>query len=1630
MKPHWSHTHNSNAVFVVFCRKSAQFIIYQVVQKVETQKIFKFLRNISRFLSYIYRLFFIKIMIIQNQHFMMGRNKMAKHTKLITCIEKHEKKYNENQLQFKIECDLTCENWASIYGVITENTSDFDRLNRINTLKIDLSSCTEASPFCLMCLILFLKKQREDYKKNIVINLPTFNKNFNYKKGAFLRFLASQGFLSEMLNNKFIVKCRNLIDEKTIERFNSYRYDIDCYKIFPIKTYTVNDNLTREIIAKEIDEELSLALQNSISPQSYNLLSMQVYNIVTELIENVERHAYLNDEKKRFAIYIRKRNGAIHSDANEVDLQLFKKRIKDEESCCPGIDNSILEKNEYVLEIFFADIGMGLSGSLNSFYSEFRKKEYKYPIRELFGNVLKNGFRKTLPEEATKYGGLHFICRLLSESSGYIWCNEGKEWVGAFSNELSKKSISKTPKTSNSLFENVGIGKVFDSDNDIYGKGLMWCFRIPYSQNSHVRSHLAVHWTKQPSQHPVYVNYKYNEQYHDMTINHVLCRDDNFNQLWYLNGSPKEWKNNFDNTTQLNTNTYVWFPKKNNSKNKIYKKIDELIKIVQPCIDNKNYEKPNHHTFANEGIHLVIGDVDLSDLISYYYVLNNMSLAKNKSLLIDVVVITKQWTVLYFEAINGNLIKNDQKAKNFIENKNNNFNKIYEGIVPYALFIRKYYSFHFWQMIKEYQSENYFINAPILWSKEKIIDGYLDFERIIMFEKAYKLLIGSLERTMGYFNMSDVEFRNTDSISRRLCQDINSRFMQTDTIRYFVNVLTVCVTGYTKKAQYNYDDIIQGESILYNAFFAHPYNTAVGFNDLSDVSFLFVWPEKDFFSEFQLNSGSFCRIGKTSLISSEETINRIETQKIYKNIARNKIQLYHEIQQSHPHFLKYGHYCTDSHHYLIGFDLITYMKNSYLKKEGAFVFLLWKIIVYLSGKEHLNYISDLKWRKVLKNSNFLDLEKGGLVVYHSNTFTDYYMSRIKEIIPEDLQKHIIPLTFFETQSFSNTVSISPFTIKQIKEKMSSTTIKGILYIDSSFSTGRRMAEIENILLSSGCEKVRFLSLVDMRRLRSYDEKSESYWRLNIPRLDDSHCIICSVLKKLKSFQSKVDKELSDRIDGWIKKWQAINITCDLYDYGIEPTSINSFTEEGLEIKNSSALNIFAAEQLSETYNNDYVYFLIQSKTSLTPEIRIQLICTQLCLFGNQNSRQLQLSLLSELIGNVAQISTTNSYTSLAGITFISQSISVIYDLLNEILYENNNPKIIKIKQNLLNSTNMDLIITICYFVKQSHQIEVLLNDFRIKNANSSFPFIESVNEHILPEKELKLITKEFIGLLINELGDDHGTNINKFKNENTVGINAIQEKSAGAKKDIYRLSELTERLPLAMSNSRLKIKKEFYKDTNEAIIKLEQLINQDIENYLNLLKAKPDATFDMSSELRKTLDTCKKFYENIATGYFIDSSSESIEYLKSIIQKIENQFNKKIKVKIFNHLSSGHKSKWYYWHQGIEKEFIYLLQNIMHCNRKISEVEDEYMEVEIVFNNNHLNLSTVSWSAIPGSGVQEHFLNKNRLSKEQSCAFDVMFGFENIKNIVSAEGYHLLRSQMNVPACFQSLKGDAKNGEN
>lgn len=1522
-----------------------------------------------------------------------------------------EKKYNEHQIEVKVTKDLVCKNWAIIGGEL-ENLFVDPNLKQVNTLKFNLSDCSNIDPFPMMLIILFLKKVKIKLNKKIVILLPTNGKNFDYSKGLLLKTLATDGFLTEMLNEGFIVKSRQCITEQEITKYVNYNHKIDYSIVFPIKTYSISSLKQKDSIIKDIESRVALSLQNTMSARAFDTLSMQIYNIMNELIENVYNHAYPNENEKTFAIYIRKRNGAIKDYFDESNLEETKKQLKKEESHCPGLNNSVIEKNENILEVFFVDIGIGLRGSLKNYYMNYIRKDYKYPIKETFIQILNNGIRSQQRTETTKYGGLHFLGRLLKESGGHLWCNEACEWINLDTNELSL-----TPKKQNGKFQYFGSCEITTNNKKIYSDGLSLCFRVPYSETRQLDSNnLTEKWNGQPDEHPVYKIYKYNDSYQDMNLRNLICKDDKQNKTFYLDGHPNEWNETFENLKKTNTYSVVWFPKQNIAKNTIYKNIDDILDIFDS--EKFNTVQP---IFFIDHINIIIGDLDYSDIISYYYVLNNLEVTNKKCCINDVILITKQWEVVFFKNDGGFLKIHRQKAANFVTS--NLYNNICDSLAAYALFLRKYYSYFFWKKIANKQEENYYINANIKWGEKNTINGYLDFERVTTDNELLYFLELALYRTLGYFNTNDVEYKSTDYISRRICQDMNYNIMDSDFIKYVVYILTVCVTGYTQKAQYNYDEIFDGRYMLHTAFFANPNSKLTSISHLKDISFLYIWPSEEFFDIFPKTEKNYYRIGKTSLISEEEICSRIEIDKIYMNSVCNDVEMYEEIQQNYPAFLKYGHYCTDKHHYLISLDLITYMKNCYLKKSGGFLYLLWKSYLFLvNNKESLfEDIADIEWRHNLKNVNYRNKNVGSLIVYHSNTFTDYFMTRVKDILPLEMSQRIIPITFFETQSFGTTVSISPFTLNQIKNKLSSETSKEILYIDSSFSTGRRMTEVENILLSIGCTKVNFLTITDMRRLKSFDKKTEAYWKLNVPRLDDnSSCLLCSSLKQLNDFKVKVDKELINRIDYWIKEWQVTNITSSLKNHGIKTTTIDKFNDE-LNITQSTALNVFVAEQLSETYNNDMVYFLTQNQSNFSTDIRIQLICTQLCLFGNQNSRQLQLSLLSELIGNMAKKDNSSAYTSLGGLVLISQNASVFYDLINEILYENANRKILSIKENMLNCKNMDLIIVFCYFVKKSHQIEILLNEFN-SLVNHEYPLIKNINEHILPEKELKLITKELLGLLVNEQGSDHGTNINKFKNENIIGLEAMKRKGLAAKNDIFHMNELKNRIPLSMANGRSSLNRERFKQNTETILKIQEYINKEIIEYGDIIQRNNNSTYNMSVELKNSINECKDFFMEFVKGYLIDSSS-SIEYIKSIIQNTMDKTDKKIGIMTQNNLHYGQQVKWYYWNQGIEKEFIYLLQNITHCEKTVEN--DLYMLVEILYNDDFIVLRTISWSKLPASGVKEHFLKKNRLSKEQALSFDVVFDFEDLSEYT--DGYYLLRSQITIPSCFQTLKGVDNN---
>ena len=504
----------------------------------------------------------------------------------------------KSKLIVKIQCNLIVEHWVSLYPEIERELSDYQRKN-ISAICIDLSKCREIAPFALMEMILLLKKLKETNGLSITVELPEYNASSDRKEtysiNETLKYMATDGFLVAMLKEGFTVLARKpqsernrnsfqqrsysrqkkqpkkqLVTEIDINRYCNYKINSKAKKIYPFSVYNLNYQKREEIVS-QIEDELSLCLKNTMSLQSFNQLSVIVYNILSEVIENVEKHAYPNSKDKTFGIYIRSRDGMSNWNAEDEELRKFKKSLKDEETKSPALDNSILEKNERILEIFFCDLGIGLSGSLASYYAEY-KKQYNYPIRELFGRILKHSLRQNRQEDSTPYGGLHFVCRLLSETNGYIWCGEGREWVGAQSYDIEHKDISSE-----------GVCKVAltDSVRQSFGQGLKWCFRIPYNESLTKRTGLFVSWGKSPKKHPVYQAYCLSncgiKEIQDLSIHNVACRDDVYGNRFIMDGEPDTWT--MPPTSIKNLDALVWLPGKSYSKNVIYKTINELVEL-------------------------------------------------------------------------------------------------------------------------------------------------------------------------------------------------------------------------------------------------------------------------------------------------------------------------------------------------------------------------------------------------------------------------------------------------------------------------------------------------------------------------------------------------------------------------------------------------------------------------------------------------------------------------------------------------------------------------------------------------------------------------------------------------------------------------------------------------------------------------------------------------------------------------------------------------------------------------------------------------------------------------------------------------------------------------------------------
>lgn len=1489
---------------------------------------------------------------------------------------------------------ITCTLWSKCWGIMSYSLRHSFKGNEV---VCDLSSTIHADLFALMNIILDLYDVHLKFKTKISFVIPYLNYNSSnfYDPGVFLKHIASQGFLESIMKFATIKMGGSIINSGTIEKITGYNFP-GIYTgdmLYPFTVFNVNSD-NKDAVVNEVLKTIKPRLRNISSRYTSKHINEQVFNMISELVDNSYRHAYSNGEhNKLIAIYIRRRKGLSSISSLDTTKNTIDKEMNQEKVNLPATDNRIFSETSSFIEVFFTDLGIGLSESLKEYYAA-NFKEYKYPVQELYRKVLKDGIRREYSRSVTPFGGLHFICRILSESKGYIWCNEGKEWVGAFANEL----------LSDSLTNNVSFS-LTDNKENLYPLGLNWCFKIPVYKPIKEEYDFTEEWDDLPEEHPVYLALQNNHTRY--SYKDVLVIDDSRNEIVYFIDSGKEYSlNNLNQLPELKNDINVlWIPNGTSTKNMLINKIGEICSLVS-----------SRFKYSTSKINFLAGDINQDTLFGFFYAINNHSSNTVQfTRVFRIILVSKLWEIVVFPIIEQRFVLNKDLGAKYISNKLTGGDISY-SLQNYCQFIRYYDSRCFWNIINKKKKEKYYINANIYWNGNQPIVGYLDLERVCLCPDLYKIIENALYRLAGIVYNNSVEFRAVDQTAKRICQGINSKRAIEDKNKTFIDVCGVSVTGYSLESPYSSD-----RSQIRISLFFHP-----DINKNPDNPTLFIWPDKSFFNGFKIEKDDYYRLGKTSLISKNANDRRIDSNKHFSNIVRSKKEMYEDFQQEVPQILRYGHYKTDNHHYLIGFDVISYMKYSFLKKKGAFVYILWKILYYLNGEDFINQLEGMvipEWVDVLRNCQYkYDKMHGALVLYHSNTYTEYIMRKINSVISQPLQEKIIPLSIYEIQSKGNPLTFSPIMLDRIKSYFANNkSLSGVLYMDSSFSTGRRNVEIENILLSTNCNKVNFLSLIDMRRLRSNDPKSSSYWKVNIPRLDDDgHCIICDTLKELSNTRQFIASDYQQRIDEWNTNWTSMNINNAVPDHGIENEISSLFDIRGLNISNSIALNLYMAELLCESYNNESVYNYLQSKSELPVLICAQLLCTQLIMYGQQNSKQLQIDLLCKIVKLLSSSEETNSYTSLAGLVISMQDRSVVFDFLNTVLTKIDDERYKSVASSLLQSKNKDLQLAFAYHVVRNNNLERLINGNSMLNFKDS-PFIISINEMILPKKDLKSIFKEFEGLYINECGENHSTSWNKLLKEKCASFSDYVIRCNRVKSETIRMINLVKEFPSIMKNST---------DVSSfEISKLDELMREfEVEMRNNIIFAKENETLANSEGYFRTDSLANKMkemtccFDQVIKQYYISYSEASIKYFFDIIENYKSLLNKDIYLNVNNESTIKNKKR-YFWHRGIEKEFKYLIDNVKHCNKCFiaNDNTEHHMCVNISFDYDELLIEVTSLSTKFAEQVENIFADKNRLTKEQCYLFDVRFNF---RSEPYDDSHFLLTVNMRIPACYPRMKGD------
>jgi len=917
---------------------------------------------------------------------------------------------------------------------------------------------------------------------------------------------------------------------------------------------------------------------------------------------------------------------------------------------------------------------------------------------------------------------------------------------------------------------------------------------------------------------------------------------------------------------------------------------------------------------------------------------------KYKNQVNKIVLITEELSIKILTNHNGKYKFDLNETQSYLDNDIDSLD-ISTSLKSYFEFIRSYDSFLFWFYLTTRDNANeYYINSDIIWYGERdnqILSSYLNFARVLSDSYLLNLLLMSVSRIRTINGVKNTLTIPLDELVSNLLTFSSRRKTNINPVEHH-HLGSICVTRSTEK-NFNISD---DESLTY--FFKHPSG-----KNLHSINSLLLWHRTDKLTSIEKYAKTnLRRVGSSSSIApggwKHYEIPRYDDDGKSLTIFSPK-ETYSHWQENR--FVKFGHYKYGNKHDLFGFDIRSAFDFSHLENSKLTKNIIGLICLYIGIKpsDIVEPLARLTYEEFYLANKVDKIFRANYLVFPFHFNSNYIISFIKKLIKPNLYHKFIGLISYTKISNNTTFSISFLNKEHLEEKIKASKNKNILVFDDAVIGGNILRDITNLLKDIGAKSIKYFCLLDRRRLNKSSSDYDNYdfaWRFDIPRIGQKEsCIICNSLREIKSYSNSLISTISKtRIKDWTNNWSAIEPSDNNLNHGINSTPIRiskskrkfslkeltngKFEQKGgpenlLTIYNSLGLSIYLLELLSISKRDDFSAYLIQNEKHLSNEVKIEVSCSTLILFGNSINPSTKLKLVSILLQSLIELEGINNYSSLACL--------VLLNFINEVDLKNL-VELISLPQGVhrIKSLNLDAIILLAlFYLKEQHRFQFLVE-------------IKEVNELI--DSRGRKPYQDFHYQLFNNFGSTHNTALQAIITEDYSRRNTIQRASLC----IDKVNNILNNFDFHQFNCNRTAEDLSILYYNIKTLTTE--INEEINDYANLaIKILPN-TQKLRKGILEKIKHLFALYLEIHSFLFMDIETEQSEF--KFFEELQDLINNNYpnKVTISNSISkpdySSQITKWFYWDALLKRQVLFILNNHKHSEKKISDPYYKQNDVE------------------------------------------------------------------------------------